>query len=343
MQVTNRFLRQNHDYIEKLPEKRRVARPGGDSRPVFHASLKYRSHGTDASAVRDVEALIEDVYPALERHIREKSTLKPPIAPTRQDWICRLVDRIEQEAYRPMYRRRLLAGVSPIYGWSGRLQGYFWPSPRYDYAYNMSKLKPLEARATRLANATHWGPVQEKEAVDLANAVFDWGGVPQDPSTVTPKNIRAVLDAARTDTVSTDAPMNSGWTKVAAFGSADLEQTTGRTQVIWDSRVSASIIGRLDTLLHEAGITVVPTELADLKYVPGQGGTRSSTWHKGLKCTGWRNGYGRWDAQIAGSVFVRAIRDELNRRLNESSAGGSIDDERWTVRKVEMVLFMDGY
>jgi hypothetical protein len=137
--------------------------------------------------------------------------------------------------------------------------------------------------------------------------------------------------------------MNSGWTKVAAFGSADLESTTGKTQVIWDSRVSASIVARLDTLLHEAGLTMVPAELADLKYVPGQGGTRSPTWHKGLKCKGWRNGYGRWDAQIAGSVFVREIRDELNRRLRESSGGDPTEDRLWTVRKVEMVLFMDGY
>lgn len=343
MQVTNRFLRQNQDLIEKLPTKQRMARPEGHSRPVFFAALKHRRDAADASAMRDVEALVEEVSPALERHLRAEATPKRPDSITRQDWICRLVDRIEQDAFRPMYRRRPLAGAKAIYGWSGRLQAYFWPSRRFDYAYNVNTLKPLEARATRLASLNRWKAVQEIEAITLANEIFDWGGVPQDPSTVTVANIRAVFEAARTDTICPEAPMNSGWTKVAAFGSADLESTTGKTQVIWDSRVSASIVGRLDTLLHEAGVTVVPAELANLKYVPGQGGTRSSAWHRGLKCKGWRNGYGRWDAQIAGSAFVREIRDELNRRLRESSRGDPTEDRLWTVRRVEMVLFMDGY
>ena len=43
-----------------------------------------------------------------------------------------------------------------------------------------------------------------------------------------------------------------------------------------------------------------------------------------------------------GSALVRAIRDELNAREEIAAAPGA-GPEPWTLRQVEMVLFMDGY
>ena len=109
-----------------------------------------------------------------------------------------------------------------------------------------------------------WTPADENAAVVLANNIFKWGGVPQDPRTVTPHAIRAVFDAAITGTLSGPRPlMNSGWTKVAAFASEHLEGTPGgNPQVIFDSRVATAILSRLDSLLTSAGYTSVPAILA---------------------------------------------------------------------------------
>jgi len=140
--------------------------------------------------------------------------------------------------------------------------------------------------------------------------------------------------------------MNSGWTKVAAFATVHLEGMPDRhPQAIWDSRVSTAIVWRLDQLLAAAGAAEVPDALRDIGAVPGRGGTRPRD-----LILRWRNGYGSWRCQFAGSRFVKAMRDVLNSRHRPSSAEGyarmPLPDGTcapWTVRGVEMVLFCDGY
>lgn len=135
--------------------------------------------------------------------------------------------------------------------------------------------------------------------------------------------------------------MNSGWTKVAAFATAHLEGLDGGTpQVIWDSRVATSVIGRLDRILAADTQEDPRAIFPDIGTVPGQGGTRPREF-----AMVWPVGYRRWATQISGSALVREIRDVLNERdnlyphmpLSDGSTG------RWTTRGVEMVLFMDGY
>jgi hypothetical protein len=135
------------------------------------------------------------------------------------------------------------------------------------------------------------------------------------------------------------APMNSGWTKVAALATAFLEGDLVRApHVIWDSRVSTSIVWRLDAMLGEEATEVPRRAFPRIGVVAGRGGTRPRRLQHS-----WAHAYGSWSAQEAGSALVREIRDLLNGGdfgLMPSSYGG---EEPWTIRGVESVLFMDGY
>lgn len=131
--------------------------------------------------------------------------------------------------------------------------------------------------------------------------------------------------------------MNSGWTKVAAFLTAHLE-AENRSQAICDSRVSYSLVRGMDGILHSCDYHSVPDWLADIGEIPGRGGYRWTA-KRNLK---WPRAYGRWESHLATSKLVREIRDELNRRgYLALKPDGS--NSPWTVRSVEMVLFMDGY
>lgn len=103
---------------------------------------------------------------------------------------------------------------------------YFWPNPTVGSAAVTARLKPLIAHARALMTAvvqhSAWTATQDADAVDLAQEVFRWGGVPQSQAKVTPAIIRAVFDSVAARRRLRDAPMNSGWTKLAAVGSAGL-------------------------------------------------------------------------------------------------------------------------
>jgi hypothetical protein len=123
--------------------------------------------------------------------------------------------------------------------------------------------------------------------------------------------------------------MNSAWTKLAAFASSIADTD----QAIWDSRVSHSLIKRLTSL--GATSEVFPS----LGWIGGQGGTRAQGPLSYAR--DWPNGYGKWEAHFAGAQIIREIRDELNAHLK--SAEEDVSSVNWTIREVEMVLFMDGY
>lgn len=237
-----------------------------------------------------------------------------------------LVDWMGIDPFQPHYRRRPIG--ESVTGWAARLATYFWPNPGVKAAATSARLLPITLRGP-------WSPKEEADAVKWATDIFTWGGVPQ--AAVTPAMVRDVFESVAAGKRIRSAPMNSGWTKVAAFAS----HGTGakNEQVIWDSRVAHSLIRRLDALLHAAGHNTVPalTILKDIGRVPGRGGSRTAVSYH-LR---WPMGYRMWSAQFAGSALVREIRDELNNRLTPAEHGKS--DGPWTVRDVEMVLFMDGY
>jgi hypothetical protein len=74
-------------------------------------------------------------------------------------------------------------------------------------------------------------------------------------------------------------------------------------------------------------------------WMPGRGGNRLLMMEKAKKW--FPNRYGKWDAMIAGSEFVRSVRDYINSKPSDYPK--STSDQPWTVREVEQVLFMDGH
>ena len=255
---------------------------------------------------------------------------------SRVDLVAALVDDIDLGPYQQTYRRRPLPSSGPIIGWAPRLKAYFWPRPEYDYAKSVSLLAPIVEVAGVIARALRpWDDATQIRALAFAHGVFAWGGVPQ--RNVTAEQVDCVIQTALGQGDDLRAPMNSGWTKVAAIATSHLE-AEGRSQAIWDSRVAWCVVRRLDAILTSWGQQQVPACLPHIGRVPGRGGTRWSTQLR-LK---WPNAYMRWDAHFEASDLIREVRDELNRRglvapLPDGSEGP------WTVRQVEMVLFMDGY
>ena len=133
--------------------------------------------------------------------------------------------------------------------------------------------------------------------------------------------------------------MNSGWTKVAALATAFLEGEPDRApHVIWDSRVSTSIVWRFDRMLAATPDVDPRRPFPGLGVIGGRGGTRPRC----LKLR-WAHPYGRWWGQEAGSAIVREIRDVLNEGALGWMPLPDGGEGRWTIRGVESVLFMDGY
>ena len=263
-----------------------------------------------------------------------------PAGADRKTHLEALVRRIQEEVYQPVYRRKPFG--APVTGWDARLRAYFWPTPDQGYAQTCAALEGIVSQARTLAkalssNGNGWSAPEQAAAVALAHAIFKWGGVPQDPATVTPHSVEQVFRAAMANDGKATANMNSGWTKLAAFASDHYEEDGVRyPQVIWDSRVAAALVSRLDVQLSEGES---PSGLfPGVGTVPGRGGTRPRALLRR-----WPSAYRSWAGQVAGSALVREVRDILNgggypgMPLPEGGAGP------WTTRGVEMVLFMDGY
>lgn len=253
----------------------------------------------------------------------------------RQQLIRDFVTWVDTEPYQPMYRKRKMG--TPVSGWGARLSAYFWPRPESDYAKTAETMKPMLAKIGALARALDaghaWSEGQRQDAVEVAKRIHCWGGVPQKP--FSSDTVEAVIRAALT--LQPSGPMNSGWSKVAAFATDWLEDQPARhPQVIWDSRVATAIVRRFDAQLavqHLLPKAVFP----QIGTVAGRVDTR----HRGLRLA-WRNGYQSWRSQFAGSELVAEIRDELNRRrLPMPLPDGGVGP--WTMRGTEQVLFMDGY
>lgn len=260
----------------------------------------------------------------------------------RTEYVMALVKMIHEEPYQPMYRKRPIGNY--VTGWGNRLRAYFWPTPEIGLVETADMLQPIIDTCSGLASLVErnepWNQDAQDSAVQVANDIFRWGGVPQSAITVTADNIRMVFENAIADKVThNNALMNSGWTKVAAFAS----HNTINQQVIWDSRVSVSLVSRLDTLINENQNHLAYFQ--DIGYVPGRGGFRQYKLDN-LRLN-WPNGYRQWAAQIAGSRLVREMVEALNDpqnaypRMPDLATGDELTE--WSSRGVEMVLFGDGY
>lgn len=257
------------------------------------------------------------------------------LAAARRAIIAALVEAVAQEPFQARFRKH--PHGQPVVGWADRLRSYFWPDPSIGYAETAERMAEIIARITPLAQIVdrqgEWTDDQRRAAVAAADEIFIWGGVPQ--ATPDWSQVYWVIQSALHG--ENHGPMNSGWTKVAAFATSWLESIPGRMpQTIWDSRVATAIIHRLDCLMRDVPFPT-RTLFPELGTVAGRGGTRPRP-----LVLRWRNGYGRWESQHAGSRLVCEIRNELNagRTTMLLPDGG---EGVWTIRGVEQVLFMDGY
>jgi hypothetical protein len=260
--------------------------------------------------------------------------------PERAALVRRLVDEIHQDLFQPMYRREPY-GVR-VTGWPARLRTYFWPHPVMDLRATAETLAPwfdeAGALSRRLLDDSGWGPEERRRAAVLAWSMLTWGGVTRQEA-FSEATVEAVFRRALGLARGEAAPMNSGWTKVAALATAFLEADRDRApHVIWDSRVSTAIVWRLDRMLRKAPVVDPRRPFPGLGTVGGRGGTRP----RSLELR-WAHPYGRWWGQEAGSALVREIRDVLNEGAHGCMPLPDGGEGPWTMRGVESVLFMDGY
>ena len=243
------------------------------------------------------------------------------------------VTNVNNDPYQPTFRGTSYGGR--ILGWSNRLNNYFWPNPAINLTTTLTILTRINAPASGFMGAILHFPIASRGSlVNWANAIFKWGGVPQ---VFTYSNVLDVLSSVNACVQTKNARMNSGWTKVASFASEVLPPD--QHLVIWDSRVAHSLVTRFETMLSSVGFIGLPVALNGIGYVRGRGGSRIG-YH--YNTTRWHNAYGRWDTVFKGSELVRLIRDELNSRSGNDFEC-PVNKGQWTVRLVEMVLFMDGY
>ncbi len=362
MQSTNVFMVENSTLLEEAQ-----TRNPSTGRIVHAAKLRKNVLGGWARLCkREQDLHINHITALLEGDIELGNTLEilqidvepevtipaEPASPLPQQFSYHTGDRraclikklahwIQEDMFQPHYRKRPYGPT--VSGWDQRLRSYFWPKPEVGYEDTVDLLTPWQdalcCLAKKLEDGKEWNIVEMDQAVELAWEIFTWGGVPQTDVT-TDKIKKVILNAIYGSPIENDAPMNSGWTKVASLATQHLESYKDRhPQVIWDSRVSTSIIYRMDRII---GINqfIVNNFFPELGIVNGRGGSRPR--HTTNK---WPIGYGKWSAQFAGSSIIREIRDILN-NSNEQyptmplPADGS---GPWTTRGVEMVLFGDGY
>jgi len=260
--------------------------------------------------------------------------------PARSDLLRRLVDELRDEPYQPYFRRQ--PHGEAVRGWPARLRSYFWPHPTMDGRATAETLGPwfeeAGALSRRLLDGSGWQSEERRRAAVLSWQMLTWGGVTRQAA-FSEETVEAVFRRSLGLMDGEAAPMNSGWTKVAALATAFLEGDPMRTpHVIWDSRVSTSIVWRIDRMFdHMDGVD--PKQVfPGLGVVLGRGGTRPKRLQRA-----WAHPYGRWWGQEAGTAVVREIRDMLNEDEHGRMplpAGGT---GPWTIRGVESVLFMDGY
>ena len=172
----------------------------------------------------------------------------PHAPPERTALIRRLIDQLREEPHQPHFRQ--VPHGAPVQGWPARLQAYFWPHPVMNLRATQETMTPwfdeAAALSRRFLSGDGWMAEERRRAAVLAWSMLTWGGVTQQDA-FSEATVEAVFRRALGVAGGHDAPMNSGWTKVAALATAFLEGDPERApHVMWDSRVSTAIVPRLD-------------------------------------------------------------------------------------------------
>jgi hypothetical protein len=261
-----------------------------------------------------------------------------------------IVQLIEETSFQYIPKRGRAGNVSK--GWAEKALAYRWGSSDNSFADEEileSIQRDLEQGCHELVSSGRLSTPVSKTVCDAATRLFRWGGVTRGKDHNPPNlaSIIAVMKTAYYCSDSFDAPLDSAWTKLAAFCTASNPPKSDRfPQVIFDSRVSIAILQAIDKAAEQDS-RYIPMRLAyqsrGLGYVPGRGGNRPM-WIENLRANGWKSGYRNWSAQFIASKLVCKIVTTLNStdfvdRMPNKLGGQSL----WNTRGVEKVLFMQGY
>jgi hypothetical protein len=312
-------------------------------------------------------------------------TVPPPLFPgmvvgalSADDLLLLLVDWIQRDTYYKTNRHGNFRKTSTsVVGWDERWWGYGWkgePTP----CVHLSSVNPailyLRTPFRDCNNPAMAAAVKRdlttpyRGAQNVGHWIFIWGGLRRFYTNYldTWKTLKIASGVAQNS-----PPFTAGWTKVASFAT----QLSDCPQVIWDSRVSVSIIHRLDILVDTYNHGHVPLEFFGgihgghpgkyaIRALAGLGGTRTKPNLRVFKhFPNTPAGYS-WQYHFGGSAVVRKIVEILNKdskypRMPVCPDDVAFWDEAkieyyrnldrtrlvadWNVWGVGMVLFMDGY
>jgi hypothetical protein len=267
-------------------------------------------------------------------------------SPSRADLISDLVQQIDRTEFEVMHRRKKTGDRGR--GWVDRLASYSWGGDTAGgLCQHLIWVHKLFAEVRR-------GNRQE----ELAREILEWGKVTLGNLDKLPRVLGSVIRSAQMGVRDSCAPMNSGWTKIAAVFAQGVPNAP--PQVIWDSRVSLSVCTRLGDgargKLNKKGLQALFSN--KLGWVGGRGGTRLDLQRKAVEWFPCK--YGKWEAHFEGGRVVKEIAECLNsslkiyglprEALEENQVREILDHagckdalDQWTPWLVACVLFMDGY
>jgi hypothetical protein len=378
MQPTKAFFEANGAYIEHIPKgaispvsDRKVA--GANLTKAARNYWRQLAEEKRQEASTLVEALLtadqedEDIVASADiwsvEYVEVTLNQKSPKGSnfnSRNELLLHIIEQIHEEPYQAYYRKQ--PHGKEISTWPKRYSGYFWPSPAHNGEIARKPLKSIYDNLRRLIESianyreqkgvqlydiplTEVWEGQKTEAETIARDIFSWGGVPQ--RNVTAENVfKVIINALTGKAIYQNAPMNSGWTKLAAFGAevaaSFFENIT--PQVIWDSRVSNSVIKRLNQHCLAENTPILQPMINELRLISGRGGFRPKI-QGCLKSNGWSVGWGGnpWQTHFAGGALIEEFRKILNGDPGRFGTCPHSQNGEWSLRAVEMVLFMDGY
>ena len=276
-----------------------------------------------------------------------------PVNPNCSNLIEAIVRWIHQDPFPRNYSNRpnssSSVGASMIKGWDERIKKYCYAKRKYE-AFNHVHyfLDPIIDRLRQLVETVQdWNAVSKRGDIPsaaieelelLSETIHLWGGVIPTGNSGH-KDVWRVIKSAMLGQQMHHAPMSSGWTKVASLATVN----HSNPQTIWDSRVSTSVIWRVDQILHTNKLQSSAFQcLDDLRVVGGKG--KSGTRPRHLN-NSWPLGPCTWPAHFAGSNIIKEIVNILNNPKNgyPRMPAPNQSPKDWDVFGVGLVLFMDGY
>lgn len=231
-------------------------------------------------------------------------------------------------------------------GWDQRLLGYRWKSksnPFHDWDFITKISDELSEYSQKITLRQTVTPTDIKNTISNTINLFKWGGVIRRHESPSITDINNVMLTAVSYDDSYNAPLDSAWTKLAALSTSWKENDELPPQIIFDSRVSVSILNNL-AQISQTDKSIEPLiynlKTNGLGYVNGRGGNRAN-YVNVLQQKGWKSGYKKWKSQFIASRIANGIVHHLNKDYPPMPTPNGLS--RWTTRGVEMVLFMDGY